>query len=134
MTSRRTMAAAVGLLALNAAAPAWADAKPADAAKARNACFWTRNADGFAAVDEHTLNVRVGVRDVFQFEMFGSCQGMDWSNQIGLVSRSGDQICAGMDAEVITHSPGSGRQRCMVRSVRKLTAEEVAALPKRAKP
>ena len=39
-----------------------------------------------------------------------------------------------MDAEVITHSPGIGRQHCFVRSVRKLTPEEVAALPKRARP
>jgi hypothetical protein len=39
-----------------------------------------------------------------------------------------------MDAEVITHSPGLGRQRCAVRNVRKLTPEEIAALPKRGRP
>ncbi|HEY0436030.1 MAG TPA: DUF6491 family protein [Phenylobacterium sp.] len=100
----------------------------------RSQCFWTRNADGFAAADEHTLNVRVGVRDVYQFEMFGTCQGLDWDQRIALVSRSGGTICTGMDAEVISQAPGFGRQRCPVRSVRKLTAEEVAALPKRAKP
>jgi hypothetical protein len=38
-----------------------------------------------------------------------------------------------MDAEVISHSP-IGPQRCPVRSVQKLTPEEVKALPKNARP
>lgn len=123
---------AAALLALGAAgSAAAADSSPA---KPKNQCFWTRMADGFAAADEHTLNVRVGVRDVYQFEMFGPCQGIDWTNRIALVSRPGGQICTGMDAEVISHAPGIGRQRCMVRSVKKLTPEEIAALPKRARP
>ncbi|MFL5296827.1 MAG: DUF6491 family protein [Phenylobacterium sp.] len=100
----------------------------------RNQCFYTRMADGFAAPDEHTLNVRVGVRDVYQFEMFGPCLDMDWAQRVALVSRSGSWICNGMDAEVISHATGLGRQRCMVRHMRKLTPEEIAALPKRAKP
>ncbi len=108
-------------------------ASAADKAPTRNQCFWTRNADGFAAADEHTLNVRVGVRDVYQFEMFGPCPDIDWNQRIALISRSGSNICTGMDAEVVTHSP-IGPQRCAVRSVRKLTPEEIAALPPRAKP
>jgi hypothetical protein len=39
-----------------------------------------------------------------------------------------------MDAEVVTHAAGIGRQKCMVRHMRKLTPEEVAALPKHARP
>ena len=130
---RIVSATAAALLALAAAGAAAAADKPSDPPK-RNECFWTRMADGFAAADEHTLNVRVGVRDVYQFEMFGPCIGIDWSNRIALVSRPGDQICTGMDAEVISRAPGFGRQRCMVRSVRKLTPDEIAALPKRGRP
>ena len=121
-------AGAAALLALGATA-ATAKSPPG----AQRQCFWTRNADGFAAADEHTLNVRVGVRDVYQFEMFGPCPDIDWNQRIALVSRSGSTICTGMDAEVVTHSP-IGPQRCAVRSVRKLTPEEIAALPRRAKP
>jgi hypothetical protein len=127
-------ASAAVLLALVAPAASAAD-PPAKSAKpqARNECFWTRNANGFAAVDEHTLNIRVNSRDVYQFEMFGPCQDIDWNQRIALVSRGGDNICTGMDAEVISHSP-IGPQRCPVRSVRKLTPAEVAALPPRARP
>ena len=121
-------AAAAAILALSATAVA---AK--SPAGPQRQCFWTRNADGFAAADEHTLNVRVGVRDVYQFEMFGPCPDIDWNQRIALISRSGSTICTGMDAEVVTRSP-IGPQRCPVRSVRKLTPEEVKALPPRARP
>jgi hypothetical protein len=121
-------AAAAALLALSATA---SSAKSPDGPQRQ--CFWTRNADGFAAADEHTLNVRVGVRDVYQFEMFAPCPDIDWNQRIALVSRGGSTICTGMDAEVVTHSP-IGPQRCAVRSVRKLTPEEIAALARRAKP
>jgi hypothetical protein len=121
------LAAAVALLALSGAASA------ADKAPARNDCFWTRNANGFAAQDDHTLNVRVNSRDVYQFEMMGHCPDMDWNNRIALVSRGSSNICTGMDAEVVTHSP-IGPMRCPVHSVRKLTPAEIAALPKKARP
>jgi hypothetical protein len=96
-------------------------------------CFWTRDVNGFAAPDEHILNVRVGVKDVYQFEMFGPCPDIDWNQSLALVSRGSSSICSGMDAEVITRTP-IGPQRCPVRSVRKLTPAEVAALPPRARP
>jgi hypothetical protein len=124
-------AAMAALLALSATAASAAD-KPAKGST-HNDCFWTRNVDGFAAPDDHTLNVRVGVRDVYQFEMLGPCPDIDWNQRIALISRSGSNICSGMDAEVVTHSP-IGPQRCAVRSMRKLTPEEIAALPPRAKP
>jgi len=127
---------AVALLSSAAVTPATAGATPdakAAAKPTRNQCFWTRNVTGFAAADEHTLNVRVNVKDVYQFEMFGPCPDIDWNQRIALVSRSGSSICDGMDAEVITHS-ALGPQRCQVRSVKKLTPEEIAALPKRGRP
>jgi hypothetical protein len=120
-----------GVLALSATAAGAAD-KPAKP-PTHNDCFWTRNVDSFAAPDDHTLNVRVGMRDVYQFEMLGPCQDIDWNQRIALISRSGSNICSGMDAEVVTHSP-IGPQRCAVRSMRKLTPQEIAALPARGKP
>mgnify|MGYP001553968084 FL=1 len=132
MQTRTTVAALAALLTLGVAAatPAFAES-PAKPAKNRG--FFTRNADGFAAPDEKTLYVRVGVRDVYQFEMFGTCQDLDWNQRIALVSRSGSSICSGMDADVVTHSP-IGPQRCPVRSVRKLTPDEVKALPPKSRP
>lgn len=97
-------------------------------------CFYSRNVESFAAPDEHNLYIRVGVRDVYHFEMFGPCPDIDWNQRLALVARPGPWICNGMDAEVITHQAGLGPQRCLVKNMQKLTPDEIAALPKRAKP
>lgn len=133
MRTRTAFAATLAaFLALGAAAFTPALAKsPVQSSKQQ--CFFTRNANGFAAPDDKTLYVRVGVRDVYKFEMFGICPDIDWNQRLALVSRASSSICTGMDAEVVTHSP-IGAQRCPVRSVQKLTPEEVAALPPKARP
>lgn len=106
----------------------------APAAKPQRQCFWTRDVNSFSAVDEKTVNVRVGVRDYYQFEMLGRCPDVDWSNEIALISRNGSSICSGMDATIVTKS-SLGPQRCAVKAVRKLSPEDVAALSaKKAKP
>lgn len=106
--------------------------KPPADAKARQ-CFWASSVTGFAAENENVVNVRVGVRDVYQFEMLGPCPEVDWSNRIALVSRGSNFICSGMDADIVSPST-IGPQRCAVRSMRKLSPTEVAALGKRARP
>ncbi len=120
-------ASAATFLTLAATAAYTAD-KPAP-----RECFWTRQADGFAAQDDHTVNVRVSVRDVYQFKLLGSCPDIDWNQRIALISRGGSNICSGMDAEFVTHSP-IGPQRCVATAMHKLTPEEVAALPRKARP
>lgn len=133
MKSHAAFAASAAVTLLTLAAPAAGAADNPGKPATHNECFWTRSANGFAAQDDHTLNIRVNSRDVYQFTMLGSCPDMDWSQRIALVSRGGSNICTGMDAEVVTHSP-IGPMRCAVRSVHKLTLDEIAALPKRARP
>ena len=126
-------AAALSLMASGFAAPAMAKSPVEAVPKAARQCFWTHQVNNFAAADERIVNVRVGVKDVYQFEMFGPCPDVDWSERIALVSRGGSSICTGLDAEIITRS-AIGPQRCPVRNIRKLTTAEIAALPKRARP
>lgn len=108
-------------------------AHAADKPAAKKACFWARNVTSFASPDDHTVYVRVNVRDVYKFDLLISCPDIDWNQHLALRSTS-DSICDGMDAEIITHSRALGRQRCQIKNMRKLTPEEVAALPKRARP
>ena len=128
-------AAAAGLMSLSVAAPQVAAAKsPLEPdAKPKRQCFWSHQVNGFASRDDRIVNVRVGVKDVYQFEMFGRCNEVDWANKIALVSRGGSSICTGMDADIVTPT-SIGPQRCPVKAVRKLTPAEVAALPKGARP
>jgi hypothetical protein len=127
----KTVLAAV--LTLTVAAPAVAQSPAGPAQKPKRQCFFASRVTSFAAADEKIVNLRVGVRDFYQLEMFGPCQDVDWNNQIALVSRGTSTICTGFDAEIISQTT-LGPRRCLVRSVRKLTPVEVAALPSRAKP
>ena len=107
-----------------------ADAGPATGGRQ---CFWANNVTGFRAVDDRTVNLRVGVREVYRLDLIGPCPDVDWASQIAIQSRGGSSICTGLDAVLI--APTSiGPQRCQVRTVRRLTPEEVAALPDAARP
>lgn len=112
---------------------ALAAAPPALAAKPKSQCFYARDVNGFAAPDDRTVNLRVGVRDVYQMELFAPCPEIDWSTRIAVVSHGSSWICSGMDATLIAPST-IGPQRCQVRTLRKLTPAEAAALPKGARP
>lgn len=131
-TFARFAAAALGVAALGLAVPQAAAAEPA-AAKPKRQCFWTSQVNNFAAQGDEVVNVRVGVKDVYRLEIFGTCPEIDWTQKIAIVSRSGSTICTGLDAELVVPST-IGPQRCAVRNVRKLTPAEIAALPPKAKP
>ncbi len=128
------LAAASAVLALSGFAietPAAAQAKP----KASHACFYARQVDGFSAADDRTVYLRANVRDIYELKLFAPCIDIDWAQHIALRSHGSDWICEGnnVDYEVISPSP-IGRQRCEVTSVRRLTPDQVAALPKKDRP
>ena len=122
--------ASVAVQPAGAQSPAAPDGKAKPAARQ---CFWANQVNNFAAADEDTVNVRVGMKDVYQFEMLGRCPDIDWSDRIAIVSRGSNSICTGMDAEIIAPST-IGPQRCPIRTMRKLTPDEIKALPRRARP
>jgi hypothetical protein len=137
MKTHAAFAASAAALLMLAAAAATTAATAADKPGkpvVRNECFWTRNVNGFAAPDNRTVYVRVNSHDVFRLDLMVPCLDVDWNQRIALVSRGGSNICSGMDAEIVTHATGLGRQRCPVRQIQKLTPQEIAALPKRARP
>ncbi len=105
-------------------------------ARPQSSCFWTNRIENFAAADEQNLYLRVGPRDVYQAKLFANCFEIDWVHHIALVSRGSSMICEGpnLDVDVIVRDVAAGRQRCPVTSIRKLTPDEVAALPKAARP
>ena len=118
-------AALVALLPLGVA-----EAEPASKDRA---CFHASNVSGFRAPDDKTVYVRVGVRDIYEMQMMGSCPQIDWAEKIGIRTRGSEFICSGLDADLI--SPSSiGPHTCPVKLLRKLTPEEAKALPPKSKP
>ena len=134
MTWKFSLITAVASLIVSGAANARSPVEPAVAGtKSARQCFWTHQVTNFASSDNRIVNLRVGVKDIYQLEMFGRCNDVDWTQKIAVVSRGGSNICSGLDAEIIAPST-LGPQRCPVRTVRKLTVEEAKALPKGARP
>jgi hypothetical protein len=122
--------AAVSAAALLAAALA-APPRPAPA------CFWIRNITNFAASDTSTLYLRVGGNQVWRLQLFSNCIDLDWVHHLAIRSRGvGSNVCEGPNPgiDVVVRDIAIGRQSCPVTDVRKLTPDEVAALPKNARP
>lgn len=129
--NKKIIAVTGALLALGATSALAETAKPA---KPKPDCFWSQNVTNFAADNEDNVYLRVGQKDVYRLEMFGPCRDVDFNTAIAIVPRSGSSnICTGMDADLVSRT-SIGPQRCAVRHITKLTAAEVAALPKRARP
>jgi hypothetical protein len=124
-------AAAALILTLGAASTASAADKPAN-----DQCFWARNVTSFAAPDDHTVYVKVNMHDVYRLDLMIACPDVDWNQRVALQSShgAGGSICSPLDAEIISHAQGLGPQRCPVKAMHKLTPDEIAALPKKAKP
>lgn len=131
---KRTLLTLIAVAATALTPAAWA-AEPGKPTP-RRACFTARDVNNFAAADDNNLYVRVGVRQVYHLKMFGNCFDLSWVHALGLVSRGGSFICEGGNAgvDIVTRDPALGPRRCPVSSIRKLTPEEVAALPKKARP
>ena len=119
-------AAALATLGL-AAACAESDAPASASQGADRQCFHAGQVNGFSAVDDDTVHVHVGANDVYELELFGPCQDVDWSERIGIRATGGsDWICRGIDAELIVPGP-IGPDQCQVSSLRKLSDDEIRA-------
>lgn len=97
-------------------------------------CFYSGNIRGFSAVDDETVNLRVGGRnDIVQLKLFAPSNDLKFANGVALVSRGGSFICSKLDATLVVPGPG-GALRYPVTSIRRLDAQEVAALPAKQRP
>ncbi len=107
------------------------------APKPRPSCFWVRNITNFAANDTRTLYLRVGGNQVWALSLFANCFQLNWVHRVSIRSRgASSNVCEGGNPgiDVVVHDVAVGRQSCPVTGVRKLTPEEVAALPGNARP
>jgi hypothetical protein len=96
-------------------------------------CFAQNQMGATKAPDDSTLNIRV-MRDVWQLKMASPCNNLNF-NTTGIIFnlRSGTtQFCGPIDFDIATTGPGG--TKCFPESLRKLTPEEMAALPVNARP
>ena len=119
-------------LILSAIALAACSAAYAQPAKPVRACFSTRQIDRSVVVDDSTINFKVG-REVYQMKLAGACPRLK-DNIGGYVMnlRGSDQICEPLDVQISVNDNVGGV--CNSKSLRRLTLDEISALPKKDAP
>ena len=103
-----------------------------DNGAAPRVCFRPSEIRNFRADTPQTVYVRTSAADVFQVQASGGCRGLDTANAIELRPQVGTgRICAG-DMAILTVL--GARDTCRVQAVKRLSEEELAALPGRLRP
>lgn len=106
---------------------------PASGGQGRD-CFYGGSVNGFRAIDNATVLLSVGAKQVYEVKLFSPSVDVKWASGIALVSRGGGNfICSNLDADLVV--PGvNGPERFPVTAIRHLTPEQVAALPAKQRP
>ena len=120
--------AALLLAGCNAYGPPPAAYGPQAANAPGRQCFYAANVTGFRQGPGDIIYVNTNARDYYELRTLSYCAArLDFEHRIALRSRSGAFICSGYDAEIYVPD-ALGTTYCPVRSNRKLTPQEVAAL------
>ncbi|MDB5432350.1 MAG: hypothetical protein JWP35_3466 [Caulobacter sp.] len=117
--------AALAPAAVTSAAPS------AESGSPPRACFYPRDIRSFTQAENDTaINLRIGAKDVYQLTLLRDCIDLKWERAIQVTDGgAGVRICDGPGVEVIT-----SKDNCPVSHIRKLSPEEVAALPAKDRP
>ncbi len=121
--------------ALGLASAAHADT-PAAKPKPQSSCFFTRNWDGWRSPDEKTIYLRVRIKDVYRIDLSAGSSLLTWPDvHLVNVVRGPDLVCNPIDLDLrISESGGIASAGLIVKAITKLTPEQVAMIPKKAKP
>jgi hypothetical protein len=98
------------------------------------ACFRRSDVRNHTVGGPKTLYLGVARRDVYRIEMSNAClTSAVSSDPLIIENRGGGQtVCKPLDLDITVSA--AGPSRCIVSSISKLTAAEVAALPKKMRP
>jgi hypothetical protein len=127
-----TLAIGVTPMAPTSRANAEPPSRPAPAAGQQ--CFYARNISNYIAASDRLIYLRVGVNDVYRLDLMMDCPELSFRQNIEFQrAERGSNICSAIDLTV-TYRQNGARRICPVSEMRKLSPEEVAALPKRDRP
>lgn len=129
MSIRSLVLAAAGALSLaTLAAPALADA--------RAPCFFINQWQGWRAPDDHTIYIRVNLKDIYRIDLSAGSQELTWPGSYHLITkvRGSSSICGPLDLQLELSDGHGFRQPLIARDLVKLTPDEAAALPKKDRP
>jgi hypothetical protein len=125
---------AAGLVAASAMMGGAASAVSADTTGGN--CFTVNDWHGWSSPSPDVLYLAVNFKDVYKAELAQPVPGLNQPDTVVISDETGLQsICSAVDLHLIlTHRGGGGRRGLIVRSLTRLTPDEIAAVPKRDRP
>ena len=123
--------AAAGLALGLAGAAAAADTPPAQ--KGHDNCFRSSDWDGWHAPNDKTLYLRVRLHDIYQVDLNSPSSMLTWPDtHLVNVIRGSNYICSPLDLQLtVTQNNSSAREPLFLKTITKLTPEQIAAIPKK---
>ena len=105
-------------------------------AAAADACFRTRDMNGHRKVDNHTIYVRVMIKDIYRITSSAACFAGSTNSDALIVKTVGSSglVCTPIDLDLAVKTGPVGTSHCIVDSITKLTPQEAAAIPKKLRP
>ena len=96
-----------------------------------SSCFYSFNWTSWRSPDQNTIYFRVGVRDIYKVDLSGGSRLLTFpeSHLISQI-RGSDIICNPIDLDLRVSEDGI-QEPLFVKAITKLTAAEVAAIPKK---
>jgi hypothetical protein len=128
---------ALGALMLGSGCGSTAAPAPAAMASASgpDQCFSPDRISNYASADDKTLYVRAFDRTVYELDTTGACFDLSTATTIAVRSFGGaSRLCLGDTAEITAPGNFGTTQMCRAQVSRTLNDEQVAALPRRARP
>jgi len=95
-------------------------------------CFYANDINNYTTEGERTVYLRVGVREIFRLDLMTDCPELGFRQDIEF-RHVGGSSSSPIDLTIQFHQPGA-RRLCAVSDMRKLSPDEVAALPRRLRP
>ena len=124
----------VAALALASGAPALASAPPAGASD--QSCFLSSDWQGWKSPSPKVIYLRVRINDVYRLDLSAPASDLD-EPDVHLISKiqGSDWICNPLDLQLeVADDHGIMREPLFVKSITKLTPDEVKAIPAKFRP
>jgi hypothetical protein len=119
---------AAGMIAAPSLAPAASPTKSSDSGP----CFFLSQWTSTSALDDKTLLLRVNHRDVYRVGVTGGANELKFPGTFLVSQNHGSTVCSHLDLQLSTSDTTSSIKTPLIaRSLVKLTAEEIAAIPKK---
>jgi len=101
-----------------------------------SACFFSRDFQGWRSPDPSTILIRVGVNRFYRLDLSAPCPTLEFpSTHLVSVFHGSDTICAPIDWDLrVSQYPQGITEQCIVKSMTRLTPDQVASIPSKLRP